>query len=145
MLQRRLVVLVEPDQHRKLKELAAERGVSVAALVRQGIELATADESTDRGSAAAHRVRDPRPDYGTASDERVQTEVQLTRSQHRFLRELSTRTGESLSSLVRQAIDRLRQRIAGSARRSLDLIGAFEADRDDVSVRHDDYFASGSE
>ena len=75
----------------------------------------------------------------------VRTQVILTEDQHRFLKELSQETGDSLSSLVRQAVEGLRQRQERTTERAIDLLGAFEADRDDVSERHDEHFAAGAE
>jgi hypothetical protein len=48
-----------------------------------------------------------------------------------------------LSTLVRQAIEQMQQRESTPAQRALALVGAFESDRSDVSVRHDDYFTAG--
>ena len=69
------------------------------------------------------------------------TQISLTAEQLDALRSLSRRTGRSMSDLIRESIDELIEREAGSTRSALALLGAFEADRDDVSLRHDDYFA----
>ena len=73
----------------------------------------------------------------------VRTQISLTGEQHRFLKSLAKQTGVSLSTLVRQAVDMLRKSGDTPAERALALLGAFEADRPDVSVRHDDYFTAG--
>lgn len=71
----------------------------------------------------------------------IRTQVSLEREQYEFLKERSRRTGDSLSALIRRAIDELRARESAPDARLLSLLGAFEADRDDVSVHHDDYLA----
>ena len=60
---------------------------------------------------------------------------------HLNLKERSRRTGESLSALVREAVERMRETEAPLRERARQLIGAFEADVTDGSLRHDDYFA----
>lgn len=67
------------------------------------------------------------------------TQISLTEEQHRFLVEVSHQTGESISEIIRKAVDRLRAENDIPNRRALRLIGAFEADRPDISVRHDEY------
>jgi len=72
----------------------------------------------------------------------VRTQISLTEEQHRFLKEMSHETGESLSSLIRRAVENLRDEHLARARRALELLGAFKADKKDVSVRHDHYLVS---
>jgi len=67
------------------------------------------------------------------------TQISLTEEQHRFLVEVSRQSGESISEIIRRAVDRLRAEEDTPNRRALGLIGAFEADRPDVSVRHDEF------
>jgi Arc/MetJ-type ribon-helix-helix transcriptional regulator len=67
------------------------------------------------------------------------TQISLTEEQHRFLVEVSRQSGESISEIIRRAVDRLRAEEDTPNRRALRLIGAFEADRPDVSVRHDKF------
>ena len=69
------------------------------------------------------------------------TQVLLTEEQHRYLADCARRTGESLSGLVRRAVDQFRRSEPTEPEALEDLLGAFEADVDDVSDRHDDYFA----
>jgi hypothetical protein len=69
------------------------------------------------------------------------TQVLLTEEQHRYLSARARRTGESLSRLVRRAVDQLRRAEPTQPETLEDLLGAFEADADDVSQRHDEYFA----
>lgn len=40
----RTQVQLDPEQHRRLKDLAADRGVSVAQLVREGVEAVLSEE-----------------------------------------------------------------------------------------------------
>lgn len=68
----------------------------------------------------------------------TRTQISLTEDQYRFLAECSRQTGESLSAIVRRAIDRLRAQEEPPRRRLLALIGAYEADRSDVAERHDE-------
>lgn len=70
----------------------------------------------------------------------IRTQVQLTKDQHEFLKRLSHETGESLSALIRRAVDGLNEETSGSIQGALSLLGAFEADANDVSVHHDRYF-----
>ena len=74
----------------------------------------------------------------------VRTQILLTEEQHAFLRELSRKTGLPLSELVRRAVDELRQSNDVPVKRALKLVGAFRADRDDISERHDEFFLEGS-
>ncbi len=70
----------------------------------------------------------------------LRTQISLSAEQHAYLKELSRQTGASLSELVRRAIDELREKNVTPVRKALELVGSFEADRDDVSERHDDFF-----
>lgn len=67
------------------------------------------------------------------------TQISLTEEQHRFLVEFSRQSGESISAIIRRAVDRLRVEQDTPNQRALRLIGAFEADKNDVSVRHDEF------
>ena len=68
----------------------------------------------------------------------TRTQISLTEEQHRFLAELSRRTGTSISAIIRQAVDHLRASEGTPQRRAMQLVGAFEADRTDVSQKHDE-------
>ena len=48
----RLQVLIEVSQRKRLEELAESRGVSVASLVRNAIDLAFPPEASQRAAAA---------------------------------------------------------------------------------------------
>ncbi len=67
------------------------------------------------------------------------TQISLTPDQHTFLEQLSRRTGESISALIRKMVDRLRREEEMPSRKALRLVGAFAADEDDISIRHDSY------
>ncbi len=70
----------------------------------------------------------------------VRTQILLTEHQHRFLKELSSETGASLSALVRQAVETLRaEQRAPSLDRARKLLGSFSDCRTDVAENHDHY------
>ena len=75
----------------------------------------------------------------------IRTQISLTESQYRYLKEAARESGVSLSSLVREAVDGLMRRQQESRRQALEILGSFVADRDDVSVRHDEYLHGGEE
>lgn len=60
MLERRLQILLDEDRHRRVTALAAERGVSVAAVVREAIDRGL--PSSDRARRAAAAVLRAAPD-----------------------------------------------------------------------------------
>ncbi len=68
----------------------------------------------------------------------TRTQISLTPEQHRFLKELAHQSGESISAIIRRVIDRLRAEGDTPNARALKLLGAFKADRPDVSVKHDE-------
>ena len=76
----------------------------------------------------------------------IRTQVQLTDSQMKALRQLSAASGKSIADLVRQGVDRFlaanpahdrEQRI----QRAMRAAGRFKSAASDVSVRHDRYLA----
>jgi hypothetical protein len=76
----------------------------------------------------------------------IRTQVQLTESQMKALRQLSAATGKSIADLVRQGVDRFlaanpahdrEQRV----RRAIRAAGRFKSTASDVSARHDRYLA----
>ncbi len=75
----------------------------------------------------------------------VRTQISLTEAQHRYLKETARQSGASLSSLVRDAVDGLMRGREEHRRRALEILGSFVADRDDVSVRHDEYLHGAKE
>lgn len=70
----------------------------------------------------------------------VRTQVLLTEEQRAFLEGLSRKTGCSMSDLIRDAIEQMRISSMTRIERAQTLLGAFEADQNDVSERHDDCF-----
>jgi hypothetical protein len=66
------------------------------------------------------------------------TQITLTDDQYRFLVEFSRQSGKSISSIIRKAVDNIRSVEKTPNRMALKLVGAFEADRPDVSVHHDE-------
>jgi hypothetical protein len=70
----------------------------------------------------------------------VRTHIFLTEEQLSFLRSVSAHRGRSLSAVIREAVDDLRRWESSPVERALALLGAFEADRTDVSLKHDAYF-----
>lgn len=72
----------------------------------------------------------------------VRAQVLLEEDQYRFLKERATSTGSSISAVLRDSVELMRSDEAARRRQALDLLGAFEADRTDVSLRHDEYLAA---
>ena len=70
----------------------------------------------------------------------VRTQISLTEEQYRFLKDEARHTGQSLSALIRKALEQYRSSADTPRQRALDLLGSFEADREDVSIHHDRYF-----
>jgi predicted transcriptional regulator len=70
------------------------------------------------------------------------TQILLEPEQYDYLRVLAEQTGRSISFLVRTAVARFRAEEADRTRRALALLGAFEADRPDVSERHDELWSA---
>ncbi|MBI5016789.1 MAG: ribbon-helix-helix protein, CopG family [Deltaproteobacteria bacterium] len=70
----------------------------------------------------------------------IRTQISLTDEQASFLKAVSARRHRSVSAVIREAVDELRRREASPVEQALALLGAFEADRTDVAVRHDTYF-----
>lgn len=66
------------------------------------------------------------------------TQITLTDDQYQFLVEFSRQSGKSISSIIRKAVDHLRAEEKTPNRMVLKLVGAFEADRPDISVHHDE-------
>lgn len=73
------------------------------------------------------------------------TQILLEPDQYDYLRSLAEQSGQSISSLVRGAVQRLRSEGLDQKQRAIALLGAFEADRSDVSERHDDYWPEADE
>jgi hypothetical protein len=76
----------------------------------------------------------------------VRTQVQLTESQLRALRNASAATGKSISELVRQGVDRYlaaghEVRREERIERAIRVAGRFSSGLTDVSARHDRHLA----
>ena len=71
----------------------------------------------------------------------VRTQILLEEDQYQFLKARSRETGDSVSALVRKIVERLRRSEPPLKQQAIQLLGTFEADRDDVSIHHDKYFA----
>jgi len=76
----------------------------------------------------------------------VRTQIQLTERQAEALKEAAARQGVSMAELIRQAVDRLVASSGPSTKaelrsRAAAVAGKFRSGRDDVSVRHDDYYS----
>lgn len=69
----------------------------------------------------------------------IRTQISLTEEQSKFLAEFSHQSGESISAIIRLAVERLRAEQEPPDLRAMRLVGAFEADKHDVSYRHDEY------
>ena len=76
----------------------------------------------------------------------VRTQVQLTAAQAELLRRMSSERGVSIAALLREAID-LWAAAAGvlsedeRRERAIQGIGVVKGGPEDLSARHDDYFA----
>jgi hypothetical protein len=68
----------------------------------------------------------------------TRTQISLTEEQYRFLVDMSRQTGNSISAIIRSAVDQYRSCEETPNRKALRLVGAFKANRNDISVRHDE-------
>jgi hypothetical protein len=73
----------------------------------------------------------------------TRTQIQLTEDQYSRLKDLSRESRLSLSELVRKAVDQMLAQRASPRRQALSILGAFRADRRDVSTHHDRHFPDG--
>jgi hypothetical protein len=74
----------------------------------------------------------------------VRTQIQLTESQSRRLKEAAARQGISVAELIRRGVDiALKQESAPSTeelyRRGIQAAGRFHSSQSDVSRRHDEF------
>lgn len=75
----------------------------------------------------------------------VKAEVLFTEGEYERLKKKSQETGKTLSEVVREAVAGfLESRSQPRRDRALALIGAFEAERSDISVRHDEFLPGHS-
>jgi len=77
----------------------------------------------------------------------VRTQVQLTEKQAEVLKRVAAREGVSVAEVIRRAVDhvvgfeQISPDMDELRRRALAVAGTLHSDVDDLSVRHDDYFA----
>jgi hypothetical protein len=79
-LERRLQVLLDEDRHRRLVAVAAERDVSVAAVVREAIDRGLASPD-GRRRAAARRILEA-PDMAAPEPKSLRAELETLRARH---------------------------------------------------------------
>jgi predicted DNA-binding protein len=77
-LEHRLQILLDEDRHRRITEVARERGVSVATVVREAIDRGIADPA-DRRRAAGRRVLDA-PDMSVPEPAELKDELDSLRA-----------------------------------------------------------------
>jgi len=73
----------------------------------------------------------------------VRAQILLTTKHYHFLKERSRETGESISSIVRKSLDLAMAPATDARERAISLLGKFEADVDDASIKHDYYLGGG--
>lgn len=78
MLEHRLQILLDEKRHARITSVARERGVSVAAVVRDAIDRGVADPE-DRRRAAARRLLDA-PDMDVPEPAELKAEVDSLRA-----------------------------------------------------------------
>ncbi len=71
----------------------------------------------------------------------VRTQISLTEEMHAWLRQRSRSDDVSMSEIVRRALARMRSEVDDRRVAALSVLGAFVADRDDVSDNHDEILA----
>jgi hypothetical protein len=73
----------------------------------------------------------------------IRTQIQLTERQADRLRKAAAERGESIASIIRDAIDQAldQDERADRRRRALEAIGGYRSGQTDISERHDEYLA----
>jgi len=79
-LSRRLEIFLDEDRHRRLAEVADERGVSVATVVREAIDRGLPDRA-GRRREAGRRLLDA-PDMSVPEPEELLDELEGLRGRH---------------------------------------------------------------
>jgi hypothetical protein len=82
VLERPLQVLLDEDRHRRLVKVARQRGVSVAAVVREAIDQGLEQPIIERRKAA-RRILDA-PDMEVGEPEALRADLKQVRSRHGF-------------------------------------------------------------
>lgn len=80
ILEHRLQILLDDERHRRISAIAQERGVSVAAVVREAIDRGLTNPQ-GRRRAAASRVLDATP-MEVPSPEALREELDALRGRH---------------------------------------------------------------
>jgi hypothetical protein len=75
----------------------------------------------------------------------VRTQISLEDAQYQFVKEHAHRQGESLSAVIRRAVDQLRLREVRPLDPALAVLGAHSADVADAAEEHDRYLLLASE
>jgi len=73
MLEHRLQILLDDERHRRISAIARERGVSVAAVVREAIDNGLGSSQNRRRAAAARLLSAPEMDV--PPPEQLRTEL----------------------------------------------------------------------
>jgi hypothetical protein len=69
----------------------------------------------------------------------IRTQIGLEAAQYRFLKQHAHQRGESLSAVIRRAVEQLRQREARPCDAAFAVLGAHTADVADAAEEHDRY------
>jgi hypothetical protein len=80
MLEHRLQILLDDDRHARITAVARERGISVAAVVREAIDRGVADPGSRR-QAAGRRVLEA-PDMDVPDPAGLKDELDALRARH---------------------------------------------------------------
>jgi hypothetical protein len=78
MLEHRLQILLDEERHSRITSVARERGISVAAVVREAIDRGVADPS-DRRRAAGRRLLEA-PDMAVPEPGELRDELETLRA-----------------------------------------------------------------
>jgi DNA-binding MurR/RpiR family transcriptional regulator len=79
-LEHRLQILLDDERHRRITEVARERGVSVATVVREAIDRGVSSSDVRR-RAAARRLLDA-PDMAVPEPHMLREELEALRGRH---------------------------------------------------------------
>jgi hypothetical protein len=80
-LEHRLQILLDDERHRRITSIARERGVSVAAVVREAIDRGIASPGHRRMSAGQRLLE--APDMPVPDPEELKRELDAMRARHR--------------------------------------------------------------
>jgi hypothetical protein len=76
----------------------------------------------------------------------IRTQIQLTESQSRSLKEIAVQEQTSIAELIRQAVNYWLRSVSPTSleerkQRALEIVGQFHSGKSDISEQHDDYLA----